>query len=168
MNQQKPSTPKIVIATVVFAAFVVVVAAAAVYLTSRFNFPKVSSAGEVSARATALTSVIVARTDAERELGLGGRDSLSPETGMLFVFDHAEKYGFWMKDMKFAIDIVWLDENLRVVHVENSLLPETYPKIFSPGENSRFVLEVAAGIAQKNNYSDGQILDFLRPYIYTK
>ncbi|MEY2664714.1 MAG: hypothetical protein RIT04_522 [Candidatus Parcubacteria bacterium] len=115
-----------------------------------------------------LSYVLVADTNSEKELGLGGRDSLASDTGMLFVFDESSEHAFWMKDMKFGIDIIWLDENMRVVHVENDVLPESYPKIFSSREKSRFVLEVSAGIAKKNNYTEGSTLDFLKAHIYTK
>ena len=109
----------------------------------------------------ALSSVLVADTDPLRELGLGDRDSISSDTGMFFTFDHPDIYSFWMKDMRFPIDIIWLDDSFRVIHVENSVSPESYPKIFSPTEKSSFVLEVAAGIAKKNNYTEGSTLDFL-------
>lgn len=115
-----------------------------------------------------LAEIIIARDQASRELGLGGRNSLASTTGMLFVFDQLERQGFWMKDMKFPIDIIWLDKNFRIVTVAADISPSSYPTIFYPKEKSAFALEVAAGISQKNNYFDGAVLDFIGDYIYTK
>ncbi|MDB5259305.1 MAG: hypothetical protein JWO73_513 [Candidatus Taylorbacteria bacterium] len=134
------------------------------------------SASGASVRAVVpLESVLIADTQALKELGLGRRDSLDQRTGMLFIFDQPGRHGFWMKDMRFPIDIVWLDENLIVTHVEENISPATYDsakpsasKIFDPEQKSSFVLEVSAGIARKNNYTEGNSLGFLRQYIYTK
>jgi uncharacterized protein len=115
-----------------------------------------------------LKNVLVADTEALRELGLGQRATLPEDSGMLFVFDHADTYGFWMKDMEFPLDIIWLDQDFRVIHIERDLSPETYPKIFTPTAKASFVLEVNAGIAEKNNYTEGKTLDFLRALVYTK
>lgn len=115
-----------------------------------------------------LAEILIARDQPARELGLGGRDSLASTTGMLFVFDEPSRQGFWMKDMKFPIDIIWLDENFRIITVAADVLPSSYPTIFYPKEKSAFVLEVAAEISQKNNYFDGAVLDFLSDHVYTK
>jgi uncharacterized membrane protein (UPF0127 family) len=65
-------------------------------------------------------SVEVADTPAERGRGLSGREMLPENSGMLFVFDTPGRYGFWMYGMKFPLDIIWIDERLRVVYfVEN-------------------------------------------------
>lgn len=60
-------------------------------------------------------AVSVADTPSERSLGLSGKSALENDEGMLFVFRENGRYGFWMKDMKFSIDIVWIDENRRIV-----------------------------------------------------
>src|SRR3989344_5463411 len=81
--------------------------------------------------------------------GLSGRMSLDEDQGMLFVFQKPDKYGFWMKDMLFPIDIIWFDQNFKIIHVEKSVSPQTYPKIFTPESNSLYVLEISAGQVQK-------------------
>jgi uncharacterized protein len=88
--------------------------------------------------------VEVADTEALRDQGLGDRESLAPGYGMLFVFDTPSRPGFWMKDMKFPIDIVWIDENGEVVGVERSVSPDSYPRVFYPVENVKYVLETKA------------------------
>jgi uncharacterized membrane protein (UPF0127 family) len=87
---------------------------------------------------------------------------------MLFTFDYPDMYAFWMKDMEFPIDIIWLDDSFKIVHVESGVSPQSYPKIFRPTKESSFVLEVNAGIAKKNNYTEGSTLDFLKAHVYTK
>ena len=81
--------------------------------------------------------------------GLSGRMSLDEDRGMLFVFQKPDKYNFWMKDMLFPIDIIWFDQNFKIIYVEKSVSPQTYPKIFTPGFNSLYVLEISAGQVQK-------------------
>src|SRR4051812_48326835 len=67
------------------------------------------SAGEVVVEGK-IISIEVADTPEARERGPSGRESLPQGSGVLFVFDAPATYGFWMKDMRFPIDIVWLDE----------------------------------------------------------
>jgi uncharacterized membrane protein (UPF0127 family) len=103
-------------------------------------------------------NLIVVKTAEAKHLGLGGRDSLLPDTAMLFVFDDMDKYGIWMKDMKFSIDIIWLDENNRIVHLEKNISPNTYPTIFFPPEKSLYIIEANRGFIQQNELSVGNIL----------
>lgn len=96
---------------------------------------------------TTTLSVEIADTDLLREQGLSGRDPLPPQTGMLFVFDIPGKYGFWMKEMKFTLDIVWIDQYWTVVGIERGARPESYPEIFDPPQAIKYVLEIPAGEA---------------------
>lgn len=93
--------------------------------------------------------VELARSGAERARGLSGRDSLPEGTGMLFVFPQDGAYGFWMKDMRFAIDMLWLDVSGKVVHIVERAAPESYPRSFLPENPARYVLEVPAGFAER-------------------
>lgn len=88
--------------------------------------------------------VEIAGTNAERVRGLSGRRDLAPGSGLLFVFPASATYGFWMKEMRFAIDIVWIGEDLRIVHIAADVAPETYPEVFKPPEPARYVLEMPA------------------------
>jgi uncharacterized membrane protein (UPF0127 family) len=100
--------------------------------------------------------VEVARTRAEQTLGLGERDSLAWDRGMLFVYDRPGFYGFWMKGMRFDIDIVWIrdgrivDVTHRVPHRIESPLPT-----YHPPEVVDQVLEVPAGAAQARGWQRG-------------
>lgn len=84
-----------------------------------------------------------------RENGLSYRTSLAPGTGMLFVFDAPGILGFWMKDMNFPIDIIWLDQNKKIVHIEHSVATSTYPKSFGPETLAQYVIEIPAGEVKK-------------------
>lgn len=99
--------------------------------------------------------VYVAEDSVSRERGLGGMKTLPDNWGMLFVFDTPDIYGFWMKGMEFAIDIVWFDENKTVVHIASDVAPETYPRSYNPDEKSLFVLEVNAGFAKTHKIKIG-------------
>lgn len=104
-------------------------------------------------------SLIVVNTPALRDRGLGGRDSLDQNTAMLFIFDTADEYEFWMKDMRFPIDIIWLDENYKIVHIAPNTSPSTYPNTFSPSVKSLYVLETNANFALQNQLKDGDTLN---------
>lgn len=93
--------------------------------------------------------VQLANTPTTRELGLSYRESIGDEEGMLFIFDKPDIYAFWMKDMKFAIDMVWLSENGQVVHIQENATPESYPTVFSNKPKAQYVLELNAGNAAK-------------------
>lgn len=88
----------------------------------------------------------LATSSAARTLGLSGHAPLAADQGMLFVFDTPGTQRFWMKDMTFPLDIIWLDRNLRVLGVAENATPESYPKeTFSSPENTSYVLELNAG-----------------------
>lgn len=87
--------------------------------------------------------------------GLSGRTSLPPGTGMLFVFSNEDKWGFWMKDMQFPIDIIWADKSGTVVSVASDVEPKSYPEIFYPSVPAQYVLEVPVGFVQTHAIAKG-------------
>lgn len=109
-----------------------------------------------------IISVNVANTQSQREQGLSGRQALGADSGMLFVFDTPGIYGFWMKDMNFPIDILWLDQDYKIVYIEKSVSPSTYPKVFYPDSLSRYVLEIPSGQSKLLNIKIGDIVKFVR------
>jgi uncharacterized membrane protein (UPF0127 family) len=102
----------------------------------------------------------VARSEQARAKGLGGRALLAPDAGMLFDFTGSAVRCFWMKDMHFALDIIWLDVSKRVSHIEQSVQPETYPHTFCPSVSARYVIELNAGVAVRSGITDGRQLRF--------
>lgn len=105
-------------------------------------------------------NVLVADSSAERQQGLSGRNRLKDNEGMLFEFDSDGVYCFWMKDMKFAIDMIWLDKNKKVVHVQENATPDSYPESFCPNSEARYVLEISAGNANKIDIKLGDQVTF--------
>lgn len=109
-------------------------------------------------------NVEVADNGFEREKGLTYRTSMNQDEGMLFVFDESGKYGFWAKDMNFPIDIVWLNEEGRVVYIVDNISPNTYPGAFINSANAKYVLEISAGVAEKYGIYLGTKLEFSREF----
>lgn len=103
--------------------------------------------------------VMVARTEAEQTLGLGGLSGLKPNEAMIFPYASDDSYGFWMKDMLFSIDIVWLDKNSKIVWIEKNISPNTYPSIYFPRVPARSVLELSAGTASRLGIAVGSVLE---------
>jgi len=99
--------------------------------------------------------VEVVRTVADKRQGLSGRADLPEGTGMLFIFDEPSELAFWMKDMHFAIDMVWFDASWSVVSVSENATPHSYPQHFSPETPAQYVLEVPAFFARENGIATG-------------
>jgi uncharacterized membrane protein (UPF0127 family) len=91
----------------------------------------------------------VVTTPEKRNKGLSGREVLARDEGMLFVFEDADTYAFWMPDMHFSLDIIWLDENMKVVHIQENATPESYPELFTPPIPALYVLEVRSGFSKE-------------------
>jgi len=105
--------------------------------------------------------VELALTEQAKEKGLSDKIGLKEDEGMLFVFDHKDKYPFWMKDMDFSIDIIWISEDLRIVAIKKDASPSSYPESFYPTEDAKYVLEVISGFSEKNNLKEGDSVKFL-------
>jgi uncharacterized membrane protein (UPF0127 family) len=100
-----------------------------------------------------------ALTEAQRELGLGGRETIPNNYGMLFVFATDGYYGFWMKDTLVPLDMFWLNDQGQVVFIEHDVAPSSYPNVFYPTSPARYVLETAAGFAELHNIATGTPLE---------
>ncbi|MFZ4499921.1 MAG: DUF192 domain-containing protein [Minisyncoccia bacterium] len=107
-------------------------------------------------------AVSIADTDLERVQGLSHTEALPEGTGKLFIFDTIGLYGFWMKDMRYSIDIIWLDEEMTVVTIKESIDPESYPETFYPTALSKYVLEVPAGFSTEKGIAVGQSFTLLK------
>lgn len=104
------------------------------------------------------TNVIaeIAATPAEQVRGLGGREALADGAGMLFVFPQSGVHSFWMKDVKFPIDIIWIEDGRVADIVEQASAfpaetPDAFLPVYRPDTSARMVLEVPAGFAAHNN-----------------
>ena len=102
----------------------------------------------------------LADTADERRHGLAGTTHLGPAQGMLFVFGYDAPWEMWMEGMQVPVDIVWLDATKKVVRVQAAVQPETYPHRFTPGMPTRYVLELASGVAAKYHIEPGVRANF--------
>ena len=106
------------------------------------------------------TKVEVVSTGADRAQGLSGRPCIAADQGMLFIFDKPGRYPFWMKDMKFPIDIVWVGEDHKVVGLDINVAPSTYPDLFVPEKPAQYVLELQANRAKDLKIDLGNSVSF--------
>lgn len=97
----------------------------------------------------------VADSQAERVAGLSGVPSLEPNEVKLFIFDYDEQWSFWMKDMLFSIDMIWVDASSTIVYIAEDVTPESFPKSFKPTKPARYVIETVAGFANEHNIGVG-------------
>ena len=107
--------------------------------------------------------VDIALTDKQVQDGLSIKNSLNENEGMLFFLGEPRKASFWMKNMKFPIDIIWIDADKTVVHIEHSLQPcssDLLCPTYSPVDDSLYVLETVGGFAEKHNIAKGTPVDF--------
>ncbi len=102
----------------------------------------------------------LAITARARMVGLSGRESLDEDRGLLFIFDQPGIYSFWMKDMNFPIDIIWISSDLKIVYIKPDASPLYYPETYKPEADAQYVLEVVAGFSEKNNLKIGDSVEF--------
>ena len=110
--------------------------------------------------------VEIALSADEQAKGLSIKDNLKSNEGMLFPYETPRTLSFWMKDMKFPIDILWLDDNKKVVHIEESLQPCSpfLPcQSYSPDVQAQYVLETVAGFSSSNGIVEGTAAEFDLP-----
>ena len=103
---------------------------------------------------------MIADTPATEEKGLGNRDSLPSDSGMIFVFSQPGTYAFWMKDMHFPLDMVWINADKQVVGISDNISPDTYPNVFVPPSAISYVLELNAGAASRFGIATGTMMTF--------
>ena len=120
-----------------------------VYRSGLFDFSRSGYQKAVVAIRDTQIEVDLANTPAKREKGLGGRESLDFDKGMLFLFENPGMRSFWMRDVSFPIDIVWINEDI-IVGIDERVQPEPDVPLYkltryrSP-QPVDTVLELAAG-----------------------
>ncbi len=109
----------------------------------------------------------LADTTEKRAKGLMFRDALAKDRGMLFTFPEPQHWTFWMKNTQIPLDIIWMDGNKTVVHVERNVpgcsrTDESCPQ-YQPSQAAMYVLELAAGMADSLSLQRGAKLQFQLP-----
>jgi uncharacterized membrane protein (UPF0127 family) len=107
----------------------------------------------------------LALTEAERALGLMNREKILPDQAMLFVFDEEAVHSFWMKNTLVSLDMLWLDRDRRIVHIERDVPPcKTDPcPSYGPRRPASYVLELKGGMAAVFRLKVHDKLDFALP-----
>ena len=106
--------------------------------------------------------VEIADTSYLQMKGLSGHKPLAENQGMFFVFPDQSIHSFWMKDMLFPLDIIWISQDLKISHIEKNLSPETYPTAYGTSTLSQYVLEISAGLTEKYNIKIGDSIIFVK------
>lgn len=150
---------------IAFGALIVVIAAIAFFMGTgkvpTFNIFGLPGNAKFAGKTF---QVRVARSDKDLQIGLSKTASLSENQGMLFVFKTKSKYGFWMRDMKFPIDVIFIDDN-KVVDIKKNFKPSSDNniaslEIYKPKADANYVLEVNEGLADKYNIKEGNKVEF--------
>lgn len=111
--------------------------------------------------------VQIADTEPRRVRGLMFQDQLPYDQGMIFVFDQPGLYSLWMLNMQFPLDMIWFDEDGKVVHIETNINPcrtaleITTCQSLVPEKEATYVLEVTAGFVEQNNITKDSVLTII-------
>jgi hypothetical protein len=134
----------------------IVIAAASIMPVALYSEVNNLDKSDLSLKAAASSYLfLLADTPEERSKGLSGVDSLPDNTVLLFSYENTDGCGVWMKDMKFPIDIVWIDENFNVIYFTEGLSPSTYPKTFYPVSQCKYFVEAAEGFIKASDIHMG-------------
>lgn len=150
---------------------VVIVAAIAAIVLSKPEFSSQSGCSadnlypsqvgvQLSADSKKLFNLEYAKTTSQQDEGLSLRQCLPDNGGLLFLFPTDDRFGIWMKQMKFPIDVVWLDADKKIVTIEKNMQPSSYPKVYYPTENARYVLELNKGAVDSLGVHTGSQLSW--------
>ncbi|MDE2027524.1 MAG: DUF192 domain-containing protein [Candidatus Omnitrophica bacterium] len=107
-------------------------------------------------------SVEVVSKQVDMERGLMYRTGLAPKAGMLFIFASEGRQSFWMQNMRFNLDILWIDSRRRIVYIGRGIpacRTDSCP-VYTPDEPARYVLEVNSGFSDAHHWKEGDKLIF--------
>jgi len=111
--------------------------------------------------------VQIADTEPRRVRGLMFQDPLPSDQGMIFVFNHPGLYSLWMLNMQFSLDMIWFDQDGKVVHIEKNIPPCKTPlelttcQSIVPDGQALYVLEVTSGFVDSNNITRDSLLKII-------
>lgn len=110
----------------------------------------------------------IVNSSEDMQKGLARFDRIEKNQGMLFIFDEPGRYTFFMKDMKFDIDIIFLDEMGKVINIFQNVKKESYRgpfdyEAYKPYEPAKFVVELVAGEVNQNKLKVGDRINFSIP-----
>lgn len=150
-----------------FTVLIIIIFAALYFGTSKNPLIPFAPAPNAQTKLTINSTVVnvdVADTPDKRKQGLSGRESLATDSGMLFIFEKPAKAGFWMKGMKFAIDLIYINDKKVVDIIKNATPPAPGQKdedlpIYVPNQEVNMVLEVNAGFVDSHSIKEGDMIE---------
>lgn len=111
--------------------------------------------------------VQIADTEPRRVRGLMFQDQLPFDQGMIFVFNQPGLYSLWMLNMQFSLDMIWFDQDGKVVHIEKNVPPCKTPleitvcQSIVPDGQATYILEVTSGFVDANNITKDSLLELI-------
>ena len=145
--------------------------AAGFLLLALVPFPSCTQAGDGLVQVQLPGGVIIhaeiADTARKRAEGLMYRDHLARDRGMLFVFDQAQPWTFWMKNTRIPLDIIWMNEKKQIIHIARNVpictrTDDSCPQ-YQPNDPATYVLELGGGEADRLKLDKGTKLQFKAP-----
>lgn len=131
-----------------FVVGVVLVLGLTAFFAKNVSAPAPSQNYVVAALAGHPFKLDVADTPESRNQGLSGRANLSDNEGMLFKLESPAIACFWMKDMRFNLDLLWFDSEKKLIYEQKNLSPDSYPKQFCPLTPASYIVEIKPGVVQ--------------------
>lgn len=126
------------------------------------NLPKMVKFGN------SIVNVKVAHTSKQRAKGLMYTESMKEDDGMLFIFPYERQHTFWMANTYIPLDIIWINENMEIVHIEENVPSCTQPiklqnlcKIYKPEAPAKYVVETNAGWTAENSITTDTPVEFM-------
>jgi len=137
----------------------------ALIITAFLIFPPISLQNTPTISTVQIGNLVIpveiAKTPTEQQYGLSYRASLDKDKGMLFIFEKQGLYRFWMPNMSFPVDMIWVDENKRIISINENVPPLkdlSKPTYYQPTRPALYVLEVNANFSKKHNLKAGDLL----------
>ena len=137
---------------------IVLLAGSAFWYINNKPDPAIAEMPKVNVTLNNVTFSLYAPTDTEGlQKGLSIFDKLEPNEGMIFRGLPVGQQAFWMQDMKFDIDIIWVNKDNEVIHIVNDASKDSFPTQFkNPADRpSAYVIELNAGMAEKHSIYPG-------------
>ena len=107
----------------------------------------------------------IAQSDAERLLGLIFKEKLPEDMGMLFIFEEPDRHRLWTKNVRFPIDLIWLDSDRRVIGFEENLMPcrQDPCPTYAPKQQVLYALEITTGFVKLHGLKTDMVVVFELP-----
>lgn len=108
---------------------------------------------------TTKINIEVAETTEEKNQGLMHRRSMADSLGMLFIYSQPQPQSFWMKNCHFSQDIIFVDQNLRIVTIQKNTVPFS-EKSLPSSQDAQYIVEVVGGFCDRNGIVEGDFIKF--------